>query len=361
MMSNFFSRLSYSIGNEDWSAESQALQIKPTDRVLCITASGDRPLHAVLDGSQDVVAIDANPTQNYLFELKREAIRSLDYDEYLNFLGINPGNNRLKQLNKLIEKMEATSADYWKKNKKMIEKGVIYQGFFEKWIKAASYLLRFLRGKKIKGLFAVKTLDEQRRFLKAEWNTYWWRKLFDIVLTPWLMKLTINDPALYSFVDPNKKLSDFVYDRLDNCLNNHLAKENYLVSYIFRGYITEESWPPYLTKEGCKKIKTGLDRIKWQTIDLLSYLKSSPDNSIDCFSLSDVASYISQSDFEVLMGEVYRTARMGARFSIRQVFSNHQIPCHLKTFFQRNTELESKLNTADRCFIYRFMAGTVKK
>ena len=44
-MTFFFSRLSYSFGNEDWRTEKRALGIRPHDQVLCITASGDRPLN----------------------------------------------------------------------------------------------------------------------------------------------------------------------------------------------------------------------------------------------------------------------------------------------------------------------------
>ncbi|HKZ00179.1 MAG TPA: DUF3419 family protein, partial [Rhabdochlamydiaceae bacterium] len=68
-MANFYSRLSYSFGNEDWITELEALRIKPGDRVVCITASGDRPLHLLLADLGELVSVDANPFQNHLFEL----------------------------------------------------------------------------------------------------------------------------------------------------------------------------------------------------------------------------------------------------------------------------------------------------
>lgn len=359
-MAEFFSRLTYTLGNEDWLVEKRALQIKPTDRVLCITASGDRPLHSVIDGCQEVIAIDANPTQNYLLELKRQALKQLNFDEYLSFLGIKACNNRLTHLENLLKNMEASSANYWSKNKSMIKKGVIYQGFFEKWLRAASCFLRFFRKKKIDGLFATKTLEEQKIFIKTKWDTYLWRKLIDVALKPSLMKLTLKDPSLYAF-DQKSKLSDVFYRRFHHCLESHLLKDNFFISFLFKGYIPEDSCPPYLTKEGCAKIKPNLDKIKWVTRDILSYLRSSPDNSIDCYSLSDVASYISQTHFEQLMTEIQRTAKMGARFSIRQVLSDHKIPSHLRPFFRRDHDLESNLEKDDRCFIYRFMVGTISK
>ncbi len=69
-MTTFFSRLSYTWGNEDWNTEREALQIGSQDTVLCITASGDRPLNLLVDDCHRMVAIDANQQQNYLLHLR---------------------------------------------------------------------------------------------------------------------------------------------------------------------------------------------------------------------------------------------------------------------------------------------------
>jgi S-adenosylmethionine-diacylglycerol 3-amino-3-carboxypropyl transferase len=359
-MSDFYSRLSYTLGNEDWDVEKQALRIKPTDRVLCITASGDRPLHAATE-AMEVISIDSNPTQNHLFELKKEAIRLLDYDNYLIFLGAKPGKHRYSSLEKLSANMNPSSKDFWVKNRKVIEKGVLYQGSFEKWMKLASLFLNLMRGNKIDRLLKAETLEEQQYLLTTQWETLPWRKLFDVVLNPWLMKLTIKDPSLYAYLDPKMNLSDYIYDRIHGCLNRHLLKNNFLLSFILKGHMPEESYPLYLTEKGHEEIKKNLDKIKCSTIDLISYVESAPENSIDCFSLSDVASYISQSSFERLMHGVYRSAKPGARFSIRQILSNHQIPLSIQPYFERDHKLETHLEKEDRCFIYRFMSGTIKK
>ena len=85
-MNDFFSRLSYSFGNEDWNTEYQALKVKPSDKVVCITASGGRPLNLLLQDCEQVVTVDANKIQNYLLKLKSAALKEVDYEEYLDFL-----------------------------------------------------------------------------------------------------------------------------------------------------------------------------------------------------------------------------------------------------------------------------------
>ena len=91
---DFYNRLNYSLGNEDWCVEEQALRVNPGDRVICVTASGDRPLHLLLSDCKEVCAIDMNPVQNYLLELKIAALKALDYEEYLGFLGCHDTPHR---------------------------------------------------------------------------------------------------------------------------------------------------------------------------------------------------------------------------------------------------------------------------
>ena len=65
--------------------------------------------------------------------------------------------------------------------------------------------------------------------------------------------------------------------------------------------------------------------------------------------------------FHRLLRAVHRTAKPGARFSMRQFMSDHPIPEDLLNVFSRNTDLENSLEAEESCFVYRFMAGTVSK
>ena len=127
-MAGYFSRLSYSFGNEDWSTEAKALQVRPGDRVACITASGDRPLHILLHDCAEVVAIDANPAQNHLLNLKVAALGQLSYEEYLAFLGALPHPERLAVLHRLNPLLPPEARHFWNSNSDMIKKGVLFQG-----------------------------------------------------------------------------------------------------------------------------------------------------------------------------------------------------------------------------------------
>ena len=65
---------------EDPAVDRQALHIGPEDTVMVITSAGCNALDYALGNPARVYAIDANPRQNALLELKIAGIRKLDFD-----------------------------------------------------------------------------------------------------------------------------------------------------------------------------------------------------------------------------------------------------------------------------------------
>lgn len=357
-MGNFFSRLSYSFGNEDWQTERKALRIQPTDRILCITASGDRPLNLLIDDCMEIVSIDANPIQNYLLDLKKAAMQLFSYERYLSFLGAEKNNRRLDDFKHLIPFLEKHALIFWKKNSKMIEKGVLYQGTIEKFTKKIARIMGIIRYRKIKKLFAFENLCEQRQFVKEHWDKKWWKKTFELILNPSISKYFIHDPGLLnvgSAIHPGK----YIYERILDTLDQGLANQNLLFSQIFQGYVPAAAYSPYLTEEGTRVIRNRLDRLTIQTGEIVQYLESIHEPTFDCFSLSDIASYMDHEHFVRLLKAMHRVAKPGARFCIRQFLSSQKIPDELKSLFKRDVELEKQLEQQDKCFIYRFTTGSI--
>ncbi len=359
-MAQFFSRLSYSLGNEDCRTEHEALKIKPGDKVVCITASGDRPLHLLLADVGEIVTVDANPCQNHLFLLKKTALQELSYDRYAAFLGVEAMDDRLAIWETMREKLPDDSRLFWDQRWKMIEEGVLYQGSLEKWCTRGSKLFKFWRGKKIDKLFGFCHIEDQKEFL-AEWETTYLKKAFDLFLHPAVTRVILRDPGLYENLGEGIRAGEYVYQKFHNYLRRHLAKDSLLASLVLRGKANKESLPPYLSRLGAALIRSRLGKISYEDLDILSYLKKQPDSSIDIYSLSDIASYIDKESFGELAQHVVRTAKPGARFCMRQFLSKQEIPEEFSSSIQRDPELEKRLEEEDRCFVYRFTVGTVVK
>lgn len=360
-MSNFFSNLNYSFGNEDWHTELLGLKIKPHHRVICITASGDRPLHVLLEDCQEIVAIDANSAQNHLLHLKAAAMKHLDAKRYLEFLGAHPSTNRLELFNEIQNQLEKPSATFWKAHERLIDKGIIYQGVIEKFVKKAVFLLRVLRQKELQALFAFDNLENQKEFLKNNWNHRLWSSAFKLVLNQWSSRYFVKDPGLYDHLPPNTHPGNYFYQRMMGCLQNNLAKENALISLVLLGTVNQAALPPYLTNAGVDIIRSRLDRLQIITQDVIHYLETVPPNSFDRFSLSDVASYLPYDQYIRLLKAIVRAARPDARFCMRQFLSRYSIPANLSSHFSQDIALAKKLEQEDRAFVYHFTIGTVTK
>lgn len=359
-MAPFYSRLSYSFGNEDWRTEAKALDIKKDHHVVCITASGDRPLNLLDLEPAKITSIDANPHQNHLLELKRSALRTLDFDTYLDFLGVT--NQKAKKLmpRKLYEDLPEESKNFWVKQMKAVEKGIIYQGEVEKVCKRIAQFIRIVRGYKVCRLTAFDDIYQQREFVAKTWDKPFWRKIFKIALNPKYSSLYIDDPGLYAHVKPGMNPGEYIYDRMTESLYNFLAKENPLFSLFLNGYVMPSAFAPHMIKESAMRIKSRLDKLETVTSNMIDYLENAPKESIDRFSFSDIASYMDEASFNRMLRAMRKCAKPGARFCIRQFLSDHTLELDNADHMQRDFALEQQLEKEDRCFIYRFIIGTIK-
>jgi S-adenosylmethionine-diacylglycerol 3-amino-3-carboxypropyl transferase len=355
----FYQRLNYSFGNEDWTSEQKALRVTPQDTVLSITASGDRPLNLLASACRSLIAVDANPIQNYLLELKRAALAGLEFDDYLALMGVEECPKRSVLFRHIAKDLAPAARAHWSCRSHLIDKGVIYQGFIERMLRWTSRCMRAFRGQKIDRLLSFDNLEEQRTFVRRIWETPLWRACFDVALHPLCTRLFVRDPGLYLAVDPAIRPGAYLHGKLHAFLQRTLAKESLLLSLLLTGKATKEALPPYVTASGAEAIVPQLDSLSIHTADVVRFLEDAEENSIDCFSLSDVASYLKRPDFERLLRAICRTARPGARFCMRQFLSCHCIPPALSCRFVRDPELELQLQQEDRCFVYRFSAGTI--
>jgi S-adenosylmethionine-diacylglycerol 3-amino-3-carboxypropyl transferase len=356
---DFYKRLNYSLGNEDWAVEAQALNVTKGDRVICITASGDRPLHLLMTDCAEIISLDMNRTQNYLLELKICAIKHLDYEKYLAFLGCNHTPFRRNIFSELIKHLTKDCAAFWKKNIKMIQRGIIYQGRTERTTQIASQFFKLIRHRKIKKLFLFTHLESQRDFVKSEWDTRAWRKIFDVFMHPKMLRLLVNDPGLATSDYPHP--GTYVRHRIRDFLDNHLAIKSPLLQLLLTGSIAPDAYFPYLTYDGYTKIRSHPERLQFLTGDIVEYLEGLESSFANVFSLSDIASYMPQMDFEKLLYAMQHAASPGARICLREFISKRNFPAALFDSLRRNTTLEKKLEAEETNFVYRFMVGHIIK
>jgi len=80
-------QLVYNACWEDPRLDREALRLGPDDTVVVITSAGCNALDYALDGPRRIHAVDLNPRQNALLELKQAGIRALDFETFFQMFG----------------------------------------------------------------------------------------------------------------------------------------------------------------------------------------------------------------------------------------------------------------------------------
>ncbi|KAK1024293.1 hypothetical protein LTR33_017929, partial [Friedmanniomyces endolithicus] len=104
----------YAFTWEDSRTDARLLKITNEDVILAITSAGDNILSYALERPKRIHAVDLNPAQNNLLELKVAAFRALEYRDMWKLFGEGKHDNFQKMLvEKLSPYLSSQAFDYW--------------------------------------------------------------------------------------------------------------------------------------------------------------------------------------------------------------------------------------------------------
>jgi S-adenosylmethionine-diacylglycerol 3-amino-3-carboxypropyl transferase len=339
---------------EDPASDRRALAIRPGETLFTVTSGACTTLTLLLEDPGKVYAVDINPTQSYLLELKCAAVRHLEYDQLFAFLGLAPSGERQRVFERLRGDLSKPALRYWTGKPEAVRKGVIHAGKYESFVRLFSRFVGMLQGKRrIDGLFRCETLEQQRDYFDKKWNTVQWRLLFNLLANkPMLAKRGLT-ADYFKFDDGSSSFPESFLRRARRALCEIPVESNYfLAQYLLARYRSEEAVPAYLRRKNLPIVRGRLDRIEIVTSDAQSWLGRQPDSCIDAFSLSNICELMSPDETGRLFAEVARSARSGARICFRNLIVPRGVPEGLQTRIQLKEELSRDLSAQDRSFVY---------
>ncbi len=358
----FSGRISYSSCNEDSRSELKALRLGAGKRVFCITAGGGRVLNLLYDRPQEIVAVDVNPTQNYLLELKIAAMRALNHERYLAFLGVRPARDRLKVYQNLRPDLSSAAGAFFDAHPQVVRRGALFQGSLERFLVHVARVTHVVRPIWINRLFKFDDIAKQRHFLEG-WNTRAWRFVGETLCRRSFLEMFSRDPGFWRFVPPEVPLHKRIFDLMHRYLCNHLARDSHLLQLVFFArYVYEPAMPIYLLPGSFERIREALKttQITIVTAPAAAALADLADGSFDGYSIADVSSYLSEADFGTLMDEIMRTARADARLCSRGIFAHRPLPPDHVHHVRRDHNLERRLSFDDLAMVHEFLVGTLQ-
>lgn len=158
----------YAFTWEDDRIDSRLLKITSDDVILALTSAGDNILSYALERPKRIHAVDLNPTQNHLLELKVAAFRGLEYQDFWKLFGDGKHENFHKLLlEQLSPHLSSHAFDYWLHAGPSTfdprGNGLYYTGGSRHAIKLVAWLGSLLGVRNdMRRLCQVQTLAEQR-------------------------------------------------------------------------------------------------------------------------------------------------------------------------------------------------------
>jgi S-adenosylmethionine-diacylglycerol 3-amino-3-carboxypropyl transferase len=294
-----FDIIRYANSWEDADVLYDALLPAPGKRMLAIASAGDNAF-ALLAGGSEVVAADLSAAQLALVELKRAAIRQLDNDAVLGFLGVSEMRNRWS----VYQSLKTTAAF----DREVIERGVIHAGRFENYFRIfRKWVLPLVHSKReVEQLLAAKSRDDRQRFYDEEWNTWRWRAMFRVFFSRFVMGRTGRDPEFFRYVEGS--VADRIFKRAEYAATVLAPHANPYMTFIFTGNY-RGVLPRYL--RDLDAVRANLDRLTL----VQGSIEDAATGTFDGFYLSDIFEYIDPAITRAIGERLLAHATPHARFA----------------------------------------------
>jgi S-adenosylmethionine-diacylglycerol 3-amino-3-carboxypropyl transferase len=241
-----------------------ALRLTPADRVLVITSAGCNALDYALTGAK-VVAVDANPRQNHLLELKRAGIRALDFDAFFTLFGDGGGPATREIYAAVRPELPPPSREFWDREIRLFDargRSFYYRGTSGLVALAfrfyADHVARF-RGV-LDRLLASTSISEQQEIYRRDLRARLLHDgLCDVVGSAAVLALLGVPEAQRRMVHAHQGgFAGFLRACLDHVMGVALLRDNYFWRVYVTGRYARESCPEYLKRENFLRLKAGL-------------------------------------------------------------------------------------------------------
>lgn len=357
---------------EDPRCDRVALSIEHDHRILMITSAGCNALDYVLDEPSHIYCVDMNPRQNALLELKKAAIRQLDYETFFRMFG----EGRLPEAETIyLRQLRAELPDearrfwdrkihYFTRDRSFYFKGTT--GFFAR-VANAYINFRKARGA-IEGVFHLSSEADREQAYHGYIKHLIWTDLLRRMMgyDSTLSLLGVPKPQRQQIEQSySGGVAQFVEDCLASVFTRVPPQDNYFWWLYLFGSYTRERCPEYLREENFERLKTLVGRISTHTTSVLEFLNAHP-GQIDRFVLLDhmdwLATYgkpILEQEWQSIADRASPEARILWRSAATEVDYVDPISVQVDgrrmpvgTLLSYQTELASQLHQIDRVHTY---------
>jgi S-adenosylmethionine-diacylglycerol 3-amino-3-carboxypropyl transferase len=296
---------------EDPRLDRQALNLRKNDTLVMITSAGCNALDYALLGPRAIHAVDMNPRQNALLELKIAGIRHLDYETFFALFGRGRSKDAADiYRGSLRSALSPWPRGYWDRHiLHFTGDGQRPSFYFHGTSGILAWLINIYIDwvarvrDAIDALLSCRTLSEQQDLYTDGLHGAFWTDF---------LRWTMDRDATLSFLGVPRAqrrqvetsypggIAKFIEDRIEAVFTRMPLADNYFWRVYLTGHYTSDCCPEYLTPNGFAELKAGkVDCISVHTDSLLRFFEKFPA-SINRFVLLDHMDWLSSNRNPIL-------------------------------------------------------------
>lgn len=350
---------------EDPRCDRTLLQLQPDSEVVMITSAGCNALAYLLDQPKIIHAVDVNPRQNALMELKKAAFKTCEYQELFKLFGegVHPSVDYLYTA-KLRNQLPGYAQTYWDKqinffNGRGLRKSFYFHGTSGTfaWLTQQYLKTRKTVYRKITELFQATSLEEQREVYQQIESRLVNRPLQWMVnrhLSMCLLGVPRSQQKLFVHTYEQGAIG-FILECLRHICTELPLQENYFYHLYFHGHYKQECSPAYLKKANFKELQQEVGRIHTHTQTISDFLRQNPGH-YSHYVLLDHQDWLADNNIPALEEEwrlILANSRPGTKILLRSAAQEvHFFPSFVKERLHFEQALTQKTHQEDRVGTY---------
>ncbi|KAJ1707908.1 Protein of unknown function DUF3419 [Aspergillus oryzae] len=339
----------YAFNWEDPRVDHRLLNIQRDDVILAITSAGDNILDYLQKSPRRVHAVDLNPNQNHLLELKVASFIALGHRDVWKIFGEGKHSDfRQLLISRLSPHLSSQAFQYWLEHAHIFtssySRGLYETGGSRHAIKMVRYLFKVfgLEGQ-VQKLCEAQTLAEQREIWPRirsvlmskplHWavvGTEWFawkaagvpRNQRNMIIDDFFKRNGLNQDMKQAKDISGQSIWEYVVDTLDPVVKDTLiSNDNYFYFLCLQGQFSRRCHPTYLSPKAHVKLSSpgAFDGLRIHTDEINEVIKRITPGSLTIAVVMDSMDWFDPegSDASVQAQKLNHALKMGGRILLR--------------------------------------------
>jgi betaine lipid synthase len=349
----------YAFTWEDSRVDARILNLGSEDVVLAICSAGDNILSYIMQSPARVHAVDLNPTQCHLLELKVASYSALPYEDFWKLFGEGKHPDfRQILISKLSPHLSSRAFQYWLSNAHIFTnkrgRGLYDTGGSKHAIRLVRWIARiFGIQRSVEAILRAKTLNEQREV--------WHNKIRPVMLSSLVNRLVVSQESfLWTALGvPRNQLAMIEADHASLCRehesaqntrsqavwrymvntldpmveNTHIAADNPYYHVCLAGQFSRKCHPEYLSPQAHARLARpgAFDGLRIHTDEIDEVIARITPGTLTVAVVMDSMDWFDPDSNAATsqIRKLNRALRMGGRVMLR---SSGLMPWYLKEF-----------------------------